>query len=150
MLCTQHLAKADEADAEDALRTLDAAYRGFLPFVRMAFLENNMNTGLSEHIWTVLAGGRDGATLVAGQALWAACTIEFTKIRLSVSLLALGLMNANECLTIGETLNSFVCSLRPARVKSSQHRRHPLPPSRRRPSFSFYHQLTVEFSDADC
>lgn len=42
VLLARHLANTDEADPHDALRTLDAAYRGFLPFVKIFFLENSM------------------------------------------------------------------------------------------------------------
>lgn len=43
VLWTQHFANADDADAEDALITLEAAYKGFLPLVRIVFLEKSMS-----------------------------------------------------------------------------------------------------------
>lgn len=46
VLCTQYLAKADDAVAEDALITLVAAYSGFRPFVMMFFLENSIRISL--------------------------------------------------------------------------------------------------------
>ena len=42
VLWDQHLLKAEEAEAEDTLRTLEAARRGFLPFVMRDFLEKYM------------------------------------------------------------------------------------------------------------
>jgi hypothetical protein len=39
VLCTQHLAKVVDAEPHDALMTLDTALRGFLPLVRIFFLE---------------------------------------------------------------------------------------------------------------
>lgn len=44
VLWTQHFANADDADAEDALITLEAAYKGFLPLVRIVFLEKSMSS----------------------------------------------------------------------------------------------------------
>jgi hypothetical protein len=42
VLWTQHLANTDVADPQEALMTLDAAYRGFLPLVRIFFLEKSI------------------------------------------------------------------------------------------------------------
>lgn len=43
MLCTQHFVKAEEAEADEALSTLDATYNGLLPFVRIFFLEKSIS-----------------------------------------------------------------------------------------------------------